>query len=380
MTDALPVLATFVVKVASRCNMACSYCYVYEHADQSWVDQPRYLSRDLVDKLAVRLQEFKTDSGADCFLVVLHGGEPLLYGRERTRYFVETIREALPDVELRFGMQSNGLLVDEPWVELFQELGIRVGLSLDGLEESHDRYRRDKADQPTFSRTLAAFNLLHRPTAGESVFGGFLSVLDIERSPRDTLDFFDELGTPYLDFLLPNINHDTVRLHPHRITDYRRWLIDAFDIWFDEKPNLVIRQFHLILKLLLGGRRGMDTLGVDGSGVVVIECDGSYHVLDALKTSFDGATATGLTIVDSPVAALLSNEIFSYLRDKTLLSAGQCATCSNFEICGGGYLPHRYSRRDQFARESVYCDALMALIDHARQRLSELDPALTGEA
>ena len=30
----------FIVKLHSRCNLSCDYCYVYHHVDQSWRDRP----------------------------------------------------------------------------------------------------------------------------------------------------------------------------------------------------------------------------------------------------------------------------------------------------------------------------------------------------
>ncbi|MEV2226882.1 hypothetical protein AB0E01_44690 [Nocardia vinacea] len=35
----------FVVKIHSRCNLVCDYCYIYEMADQSWREQPNTMSR-----------------------------------------------------------------------------------------------------------------------------------------------------------------------------------------------------------------------------------------------------------------------------------------------------------------------------------------------
>ena len=47
----------FIVKVHSRCDLACDYCYVYELADQSWRDQPRAMSEETADTTARRIGE-----------------------------------------------------------------------------------------------------------------------------------------------------------------------------------------------------------------------------------------------------------------------------------------------------------------------------------
>ena len=50
-----PRITSFLVKIASRCNLACDYCYIYEHADQSWRSQPPFMSDQTRRKLAERI-------------------------------------------------------------------------------------------------------------------------------------------------------------------------------------------------------------------------------------------------------------------------------------------------------------------------------------
>src|SRR5215467_1118990 len=72
----------FIVKVHSRCDLSCDYCYVYELADQSWRDQPRAMSAQTADMTARRIGEHAGTHGLREVTLILHGGEPLLAGRE----------------------------------------------------------------------------------------------------------------------------------------------------------------------------------------------------------------------------------------------------------------------------------------------------------
>jgi uncharacterized protein len=49
--------------------------------------------------------------------------------------------------------------------------------------------------------------------------------------------------------------------------------------------------------------------------------------------------------------------------------AAQCQACPVMEICGGGLYPHRYRHGAGFGNPSVYCDDLMRLITHVRDRV-----------
>ena len=74
-------LSQFVLKVHSRCDLACDHCYVYEAADQSWRGRPMVISDSVVSQAAQRIGEHAGAHGLPAVQVVLHGGEPLLAGR-----------------------------------------------------------------------------------------------------------------------------------------------------------------------------------------------------------------------------------------------------------------------------------------------------------
>ena len=78
-------ISQYVLKVHSRCDLACDHCYVYEHADQSWRGKPVAISRDAVGMAARRIAEHAAAHGLAEVHVVLHGGEPLLLGKDRMR-------------------------------------------------------------------------------------------------------------------------------------------------------------------------------------------------------------------------------------------------------------------------------------------------------
>ena len=50
---------TVLLKTASRCNIACSYCYVYQLGDQGWRRQPPTMSKSTVDAIVRRLDELR---------------------------------------------------------------------------------------------------------------------------------------------------------------------------------------------------------------------------------------------------------------------------------------------------------------------------------
>ena len=88
-------LSQFVLKVHSRCDLACDHCYVYEAADQSWRGRPTVIADDVISQTAARIAEHAGAHRLRAVQVVLHGGEPLLAGRARLGRIVAELRSAL---------------------------------------------------------------------------------------------------------------------------------------------------------------------------------------------------------------------------------------------------------------------------------------------
>jgi len=92
----------FIVKIHSRCDLSCDYCYMYEMADQSWRDQPRRMAPETAKHTANCIGQHVRGHRTSSIALVLHGGEPLLAGRDLMSYLVCATREAVgPEVQVR---------------------------------------------------------------------------------------------------------------------------------------------------------------------------------------------------------------------------------------------------------------------------------------
>lgn len=364
-------ISTLVVKVASRCNLKCSYCYMYEHPDQTWREQPAIMSIETIKLLAQRINEYLNNRQLKRFLIPLHGGEPTLLGATGLRDFFSIITNETKgiDTEIKFGVQTNGTLINDEIIEVLQEFEVFAGVSIDGPQEWNDVERIDKKGKGTFFQIMAGVEKLRYPSKGESIFGGFLTVANPEIEPYKLLSFFEKINAPAVDFLLPDYNHDTFPHNRYSSGVFGRWLCDLFDIWLSTESTIEIRFFKTIMKLLLGGQNGYDSIGAISQGVLIIETDGTYHGLDVLKTAYHGATYTGKSLSSDSIQDLEKLPLVMALSTKKFSVAKKCLDCHIFEFCGGGYLPQRYSSIDGFNRESVYCSDLLIIINHIRERL-----------
>ncbi|MER7581950.1 FxsB family cyclophane-forming radical SAM/SPASM peptide maturase [Kitasatospora sp. NPDC097691] len=376
----------FLLKIHSRCNLACDYCYVYEGADQSWRRRPRRMELVTVRRTARRIAEHAAEHGLDEVSVVLHGGEPLLVGAGH----LEALLRELSGIEeaggprVRFGLQTNGLrLLDEPaLLDVLHRYRVAVGVSLDGARADHDRHRRLPSGAGSWDRTAEAVRLLGSDRHRE-LFAGLLCVVDLAADPVDTYEALLEFAPPRLDLLLP---HGTWLAPPPGLrarpvpdapptgaepAPYGQWLIAAFDRWYGApRRETGVRLFEELAVLLLGGRAASEAVGLTPVDLVVVEADGTIEQADSLKAAYDGAPATGLDVWRHGFAEAAAHPAFR-ARQRGLAGLGPvCAGCPLARVCGGGLYAHRWAG-DGFGHPSVYCADLDRLVRHIGGRLRE---------
>lgn len=359
----------FIVKLHSRCNLACDYCYVYSHVDQSWRDRPKVMSDATIDAVARRIGEHVTAHGVGRIFVVLHGGEPLLAGPRVIERTVTAIRARLPrSTTAEVTLQTNGTLVDDRFLEVFRRHRIGVGVSLDGGREATDRHRRYADGRPSFDVVSQG---LDRLRAAGDVWTGLLCAVDLDNDPVRTYEELLALGPPQIDLLLPLANwaHPPPG-HERAGTPYADWLIPVFDRWFDApRRETGIRLFESIISLLLGGRSDSEAVGLDSADAVTIETEGALEVTDALKTTAPGLGALGLNVHEHTLDDAMATPAVRRTRREPARLAEQCRRCPLVRVCGGGQFSHRYGTDGGFAHPSVYCRDLTRLITHVDARL-----------
>jgi uncharacterized protein len=368
----MQVFRQFVVKVHSRCNLACNHCYVYEAVDQSWLNQPRAMTPDTVGVVAGKIARYAAQHHLDAIEVVLHGGEPLLLGHDRMRELIAELKRAIePVARLQLAMQTNGVRLDQRWADLFLAEGDRIGISLDGGLAANDRHRRYRNGTSSYLPAVRGVKLLSQAPY-QPIFAGLLCTVDVDNDPVAVFADLAALGPPRIDLLLPHATweHPPPQAEPGR-TRYGDWLCDVFDEWFDSPPVVGIRIFEELLNALLGGASRSEAVGQSAPESLVIETDGSLEQTDALKVAFPGAAATGYNIFEHTFEALSADPgAFASATGIEALSPA-CQQCPIVHACGGGLYPHRYRPGNGFANPSVYCDDLMRLIGHIDERLQK---------
>lgn len=360
-------IEALVVKIASRCNINCTYCYMYNHADQSYKSQPKFMSKETILNLKNKIKNHCVKHELKKFYIILHGGEPLLTDVNDLRYFLETLSslDKESSININFAVQTNGILISEEHCKLLNEYNVGVGISLDGNEKINNQYRVDKKGNGTFENVKKGIEVakkhLNHPI-------GCLSVVNLEASPIESYETFKSLSFTGINFLLLDENYDTLSNDDTIISDLKNsnWLIELFDYWYklDDKERLRIRKFEDIISYILGSERGTESAGKGENKIAVVETNGDIEPLDVLKICGEEFTKHKFNLATNELDDVFHSDLIkTYYNSKKYL-AKKCLACPVNEVCGGGYLPHRYNSKNGFNNPSIYCKDLLKVITH----------------
>jgi uncharacterized protein len=358
---------TVLVKVAARCNLACSYCYFFFSEDQRWRQQPAQMGLPVFEALARNLEDLLRVQGRG-FAVVLHGGEPLLLGEEKLRSAFELLRKSLPSDRVPISLQTNGILLTEAMLNLCSEYRVTISVSIDGPQEAHDEFRLNHAGKSTFDQTLQGIARLRNHPDAVFLFSGTLTVINPAFPPEKIYAFLKTLGSPKLDFLYRDGNHDRLpcgKSHPDS-TEYGDWLSRLWDIYVAEAATVPIRILDDTAKLILGAPNQKEGVGLSSFSIVIVDTDGSIAKNDTLKNSFAGADSfdSSWNIATDKLADVAHTKEYREYVELQHPSSDICRSCRYLRVCGGGMTLYRWRKETGYRNPSVYCRDHQKLIDH----------------
>ena len=357
-------LSAIILKVAAPCNLNCTYCYEYNSGDESWREKPKIIPKKVLEAVITRIDDHYHRFPGKKLSIILHGGEPLLAGYVRLRAILEEIRNRFHSDTVSILLQTNGTLLNERIVDLLARHNVTVGISIDG-GEGHNAKRPDLLGRSSWARATRGIDLLR--DRAPQIYGGVLAVVDVDTNPVAVLEALATFKPPSIDLLQPFYNHDD----PDSAVigaKWGVWLTSALQHWLlsESMRGIKIRCLSEAFLLAAGKSTTSDWFGAPRPNYIVIETDGTYNLLDSLKTI--GAGSAQVRSLSASVEAVGLQEALE-LSDKLLSSQGAfeqpivCHSCKWRSQCKGGYLATRYSAARKFDNPSVYCEGIKQVFD-----------------
>lgn len=358
---------TVLVKVASRCNINCTYCYVYNMGDDGWRDMPNFISQSTIAALASSLQQLTKDQDV-AFATVLHGGEPLMLGPRRLEHLLNDLRKVL-SINYPISLQTNGILITDQILDLCSHYKVGLSVSVDGPQRINDKFRIDKQGNGTYQRIVAGIEKLKNHPDSDFLYAGLLSVIDPSSNPEEVYKTLKGLGSKSLDFLYRDGNHTNLPYGKDSFvsTEYGEWLVQLLEIYISDTEPVKIRFLDDILRIAMGGLGTKEGLGDNFYGIAIIETDGTISKNDTLKSNFSGADKFDKkwSIDTDRLSDVFDSPSFAEYYRLQHPTSKECNSCDYLTICGGGMPLHRWSKENLYGNPSVYCSDQKLVITRA---------------
>jgi len=330
---AAPTGPVVIWNLIRRCNLTCKHCYATS-ADKDFAGE---LSTEQVFEVMDDLKAYGVP------VLILSGGEPLM------RPDIFDISRRAKEMGFYVGLSSNGTLITRDNIRQIADVGYDyVGVSLDGMPETHDRFRRRAG---AFDESLAGIRLCR--DAGIKVGLRFTLTRDNARDLPQLLELLDQED---LDkFYLSHLNY-AGRGNKNRSDDaHQQMTRAAMDLLFDTCWNHIVS----------GHAKEFVTGNNDADGVYLLQwvqrnLPEQVESLAAMLRRW-GGNASGVNIANidnlgnvhpdtmwwdytlgsvkqrafSAIWEDVSDPLMAGLKRKDRPLEGRCAQCAYLDICGG---------------------------------------------
>lgn len=370
-----PRISSLLIKPASAvCNLDCAYCFYLDREADPYKDLPaRRMSLETLERLVDGYLFYSYPHSTFAF----QGGEPTLAGLD---FF-----EKLVQLQQRYGrdgqsvsnaLQTNGVLLDKDWCQLFREYNWLVGISIDGPEEVNDLYRFNRAGHGTWKRVMQSIGTMQ----AEKVEFNVLCVVSQAnvRKAKEVYQFYRKLGIGYMQFIpLAEFNADGSPM-PFTVTpqEYGTFMCEIFDLWWPERRKVRVRFFDNLAEALAGQKPGSCTMHETCDSYVVVEYNGDVYPCDFFVES---GWKLGNVEMDSWSEIARRVRRYNFASKKTLAHP-ECQVCEYQSICHGGCPKTRQGPRGEFADLDYFCLAYKMMFAKAVGPLRKEVERLTGRS
>ncbi|BAV92479.1 12,18-didecarboxysiroheme deacetylase [Candidatus Desulfovibrio trichonymphae] len=330
--DKKPVI---VWNMTRRCNLKCVHCYAHATTMEGADDIDTERAKNMIDDLAAY--------GAPVML--FSGGEPL------ARKDLTDLARHVTRKGMRAVISTNGTLITPQKARELKEVGLSyVGISLDGLEDVHDRFRSvpgafRKALDGIANCQTEGLKVGLRFTINKrniSEIPGIFRLLKEKDIPRACFYHLVYSGRGS-DLIREDLDHNATRKTLDLIMDETRALFDAGH----PKEILTVDNHadgpYVWMRLAREDKKRADEVytllqfnggNSSGHGIGCISWDGKVHADQFWREHVFGNVLERpfSTIWDDP-----SIELLHKLKNKKAYVSGRCAKCRHLNICGGNF-------------------------------------------
>ena len=369
--------STMAKPIGSICNLNCDYCY--------YIDKQRFYGRKQMMSetlLETYIKEYILTNEIPEVTFVWHGGEPLMAGLNFYKKAIEFQKKYNTESKKIVNtLQTNGTLINEEWCKFFKKNNFLIGVSIDGPEDIHNAYRKNKIGINSFERVMRGINLLKR----YNVDFNTLTVVNnlSEGRGAEIYQFLKSIGSqfqqylPCVDYLSQDEKFEdrSVIVSPVAVETqgvlapwsvsalgYGRFLIDIFDVWVRRDVGTTFVQlFDMTLCAWCGMEPAVCAYKESCGDVLAIEHNGDIYSCDHF------------VFPENKLGNINEQKIVEMLRSKQQVKFGlnkrntlsrECLRCEYYFACRGECPKHRHIETADGDKKFTLCDGIKMYYKH----------------
>ncbi|MBC8004239.1 MAG: anaerobic sulfatase maturase [Verrucomicrobia bacterium] len=364
-----PLNSVLVKPSGPDCNLGCTYCFYLDKEELFPETKTHRMSPEIQEEL---IKQVMQQSGNEV-AIAWQGGEPALMGLDFYKRAVELEMKYGHGQSVGNGFQTNGTLLDKEWAKFFKEYDWLIGLSLDGPQHIHDRYRLDKGLQPSWHKVEGVAKMLQAEGVATNVL---CCITDYSSQYAEELyHYFKSLGFTWMQFIpiVETDKDDPSKAAPYSVTDeqYGRFLITLFDLWIndfkDGEPTTSIRHFESVFYTYAGFDAPECTLSKECAPYVVVEHNGNVYTCDFFV---EPRHRLG-NIRHSKITDMLNSKKQDEFGKVKNALPRKCKLCPWYTKCFGGCIKDRIKDPNDH-RQPRFCHSYQLFFEHADAQLKAL--------
>lgn len=376
--------------VGAICNLACKYCYYLEKTNLYKENTSKFVMSDsLLEKF---IEEYINSQTMLQVLFTWHGGETLMRPLSFYQKVVELQKKYANGRTIDNCIQTNGTLLNDEWCEFFHDNHWLVGISIDGPQEFHDEYRKNKQGKPSFMKVMQSIHLLNK----HQVEWNAMAVVNDYNAdyPLEFYHFFKELRCHYIQFT-PIVE----RIHPHadgrhlahvlqkeeKLADFsvspEQWgnfLCTIFDEWVkNDVGEYFIQIFDATLANWMGAQPGVCTMAPTCGHAGVMEFNGDVYSCDHFVFP---EFKLGNIYEKSLIEMMYSEKQIQFGQQKKDSLPNKCKECKYLFACNGECPKNRFlTTEDDEPGLNYLCKGYYQFFDHVAPYMDFMKKELLAE-
>lgn len=361
LTSPLKVMIPIIKVVGDFCNLRCWYCF-YNARDQS---TRRVMSDELLEKFIREYMEIFSGN----LKFIWHGGEPLLAGLpffQKILYF--QAKYLKNNQTIRNVIQTNATLINNDWAKFFKEYDFKIGISLDGDKESHNRFRKNEDNLGSFNSAMRGIKILKN----YGIRPGFIQTLtkiNLENARENFSFFLNTLKAKswginyYLDIQELNRKMLGQNIDCAELTNFLKTCIN---FWLAQgNPDIRIREIENFLAGILNKQAASCTFNGSCTGYFTAEYNGKIFPCDRLST--DEKFLFGDLSKQPLLEILNSPQRLTYAQNVNTLHA-DCVMCEWKNACHNGCTANRING---VQGKYFYCETRKAIFSYLKEKIQK---------